>query len=141
VQPARDAAPAGANIVSALTLAAVLAAPSASGAAATPDYAYTYTPPPATGSPRILSVDLNSDSLHAGGPIDIRVKTTPDVIRVTSGNGRQKGALSRSAKGVFVGDSTLPRVGGLLTLSIKIHIEATTADGKTTSVDVPVRYK
>ena len=89
------------------------------------------------GPPRILRVELNSDTLRAGGPIDIRVTTTLDVTRVWSGNGRRKGELTASGRGVFVGDSILPHVGGLLSVKINIHIEAATADGKTTSSTFP----
>ena len=118
------------------------AAPAQTPAASAPAvvYAFTYTPAPATGTPRIISVELNSNTLHAGGPIDIRVKTTPDVTKVTSGNGRHKGDLTAMGGGLFTADSKLPHVGGLLNVAIKLHIEATTADGKSTSVDVPVRY-
>jgi hypothetical protein len=104
-------------------------------------YGYTFTPPSATGSPRIISVELNSDKLRAGGPIDIRVTTTPDVVRVVTGSGKRQGTLSRIRSGVFTSDSTLPHVGGLLSVGIKLHFEATTAGGKATSVDVPVHYR
>jgi hypothetical protein len=49
--------------------------------------------------------------------------------------------LSRLRSGVFASDTTLPHVGGLLTVHVKLHFEATTASGKTTTVDVPVRYR
>jgi hypothetical protein len=104
-------------------------------------YGYTFTPPSASGSPRIISVELNSDKLRAGGPIDIRVTTTPDVVRVVTGSGKRQGTLSRIRSGVFASESTLPHVGGLLSLGIKLHFEATTASGKATSVDVPVHYR
>jgi hypothetical protein len=120
-----------------------LATASRSGAdpAAAPVYGYTYTPPAATGSPRILKIELNSTHLHAGGQFDIRVTTTTDVTRVVTGNGKHQGTLTAAGNGVFTGDSTLPHVGGLLSVGIKIHVEASTADGKSTSADVPVHYK
>ncbi len=109
--------------------------------ASTPVYGYTYTPPAATGSPRILKIELNSTHLHADGQFDIRVTTTTDVTRVVTGNGKHQGTLTAAGNGVFTGDSTLPHVGGLLSVGIKIHVEASTADGKSTSADVPVHYK
>lgn len=37
------------------------------------NYGFTFTPPaPADGAPEILKIELNSDKLHAGGPIAIR---------------------------------------------------------------------
>jgi hypothetical protein len=131
--------PLGAIAAAAFSLAAMFGP--GSQAAAQTVYGYTFTPPPATGSPRILSVELNSDALHAGGPIDIRVTTTPDVVRVVTGSGKRQGTLSRLRSGVFASDATLPHVGGLLTVHVKLHFEATTASGKTTTVDVPVRYR
>jgi hypothetical protein len=121
-------------------LAAMLFRPAAPGSAQTV-YGYTFTPPTATGTPRIISVELNSDRLRAGGPIDIRVTTTPDVVRVVTGSGRRQGTLSRIRSGVFTSDSTLPHVGGLLSVGIKLHFVASTAAGKTISIDVPVHYR
>ncbi len=66
-------------------------------AAPTPVYGYTFTPAPQTGTPGILEVELNSNNLHGGGPIDIRVTTTPDVIKVTTGNGSKSGPLTQIA--------------------------------------------
>jgi hypothetical protein len=106
-----------------------------------PTYAYTFKPAAVQGSPRISKVELNSDHLQAGGPIAIRVTTTPDVIQVVTGNGSQSGALTRTGPGIFTSESTLPRVGGLATVRISIHFVATTASGQSTSVDVPVHYR
>ena len=105
-------------------------------------YGYTFTPPaPSAGTPRFLSIELNSDHLKAGGPIAIRVSTTPDVVKVTTGNGKHSGTLTQSAPGVFTSDSTLPHIGGFASVRIKLHFEATTADGTSISLDVPVSYR
>jgi hypothetical protein len=105
-------------------------------------YGYTFTPPdPSTGTPRFLSVELNSDHLKAGGPIAIRVSTTLDVMKVTTGNGKHSGTLTQSAPGVFTSESTLPHIGGFASVRIKLHFEATTADGTSISLDVPVSYR
>ncbi len=126
----------------ALSCARVLA-PAASAAQTTPPptYTYTFTPAAAEGSPRINKVELNSDHLQAGGPIAIRVTTTPDVIQVVTGSRRQSGALTKTGPGIFTSESTLPRVGGLATIRISLHFVATTASGQSTSVDVPVHYR
>jgi hypothetical protein len=94
-----------------------------------------------TGSPRIIKVELNSDHLRAGGPIAIRVTTTPDVIQVVTGHGSRSGALTKSGPGIFTSQSTLPRLGGLASVPISLHFVGTTASGQSTSVDVPVRYR
>ncbi|HMD01607.1 MAG TPA: hypothetical protein VKG44_01460 [Candidatus Baltobacteraceae bacterium] len=105
-------------------------------------YGYTWSPAaPATTSPAILKVELNSDHLQAGGPIAIRVSTTPDVVKVVTGNGPRSGALTSVAPGIFTSQATLPRVGGIASVKIKLHFVATTADGKSAAVDVPVSYR
>jgi hypothetical protein len=104
-------------------------------------YAYTFTPPAADGSPRINKVELNSDHLQAGGPIAIRVTTTPDVVQVVTGSRRRSGALTKTGPGIFTSESQLPRLGGLATVRISLHFVATTASGQSTSVDVPVHYR
>jgi hypothetical protein len=105
-------------------------------------YGFTFTPPaPANGPAEILKVELNSDDLNAGGPIAIRVTTVRNVVQVVTGNGRHQGSLTRVAPGVFTSQSTLPHIGGLLHVHIKLHFEATTPDGRTEDIDVPVTYK
>jgi hypothetical protein len=107
-----------------------------------PIYGFSFTPPPpVTGPSEILKIELNSDDLHAGGPIAIRVTTTPDVTQVMTGNGRHQGFLTRVSPGVFTSLSTLPHIGGLLHVHIKLHFQATTPDGRVEDVDVPVVYK
>jgi hypothetical protein len=105
-------------------------------------YGFTFTPPAPVGGPaEILKIELNSDDLSAGGPIAIRVTTAPDVTQVVTGNGRHHGTLTLVAPGVFTSQSTLPHIGGFLHVHIKLHFEATTSDGRTEDVDVPVTYK
>src|SRR5579871_5654709 len=98
-----------------------------------PAYGYTFTPEATTGTPRILKVELNSDALKAGGPIAIRVTTTTDVTQVTTGNGKRQGTLTKVSPGVFTSASTLPHVGGLISMHIKLHFVATAANGTTAS--------
>jgi hypothetical protein len=104
-------------------------------------YAYTFTPAAAQSSPKIGKVELNSDHLRAGGPIAIRVTTTPDVIQVVTGNGSRSGSLTKTGPGIFTSESMLPRVGGLATVRISLHFVATNASGQSISVDVPVHYR
>jgi hypothetical protein len=105
-------------------------------------YGYSFVPPaPATGAPEILKIELNSDDLRAGGPIAIRVTTAPDVTEVVTGNGRHHGSLTRASAGIFTSSSTLPHIGGLMHVHIKLHFTATTADGREAEADVPVVYK
>jgi hypothetical protein len=125
----------------ALGASLLLPAPALPAFADDATYGYVFLPPPTAGSPRIRKVELNSDELHAGGTIAIRVTTTPDVVAVVTGNGKHQGSLLRVGRGVFRGDSTLPHIGGFLPVRVKLHFEATTADGREAIADVPVTYK
>jgi hypothetical protein len=124
--------------------ATYVACPLAIAAAQTPrpTYDFVLIPPPTTGTPRILKVQLNSDHLSAHGPIAIRVSTTRDVVSVVTGRGHFSGTLTRVAPGVFTSESTLPRIRlPFGAAHFKIHFEATTASGKEASLDVPVTYR
>ncbi len=128
---------------SSYTLAALLLvlAPAVPAFAGDVTYGYVFLPPPTTGAPRIRKVELNSDELHSGGTIAIRVTTSPDVVAVVTGSGKHQGSLLRVGRGVFRGDSSLPRIGGFLRVRVKLHFQATTADGRQASVEVPVTYE
>jgi hypothetical protein len=125
----------------AAALLAVLMPLAAAANETAPVYTYTWVPPESVGSPRILKVELNSDRLRAGGPIAIRVTTSRNVVQVVTGKGDRQGSLTKEQPGVFESISTLPHLGGLLTVRIAIHVTATTAAGKSASVDVPVLYR
>jgi len=123
------------------TLAALMCPPQGARADQV-TYGYTFTPPePTPATPRIKKVELNSDELAAGGTIAIRVTTSADVVSVITGSGKHTGALAHSGRGVFIGESTLPHIGGFLRVHIKLRFEASTADGREAIVEVPVSYK
>ena len=127
-------------IAAALVLS--MTAPSVARADTTaPTYGYVYTPPATTVTPKIVKVELNSDHLQAGGPIDLRVTTSKDVVKVVVGHGKRAGTLTQSAPGVFTSEATLPHVGGLMAVGISLHIVATDASGTAATADVPVHYK
>jgi hypothetical protein len=109
----------------------------------TPNYKYRFTPAPnpaaASGSPEILEVDLNDKQLTPHGKIAMRVLTSPDVVKViTRSNGRE-GPLQQIGPGEFIANGSIPGIP-FIAHGWKINIEfvATTADGRTTSVKVPV---
>lgn len=110
---------------------------------ATPVYKYRVVPSPnpsaASDAPAILEVDLNDKQLTPHGKIAIRVLTTPNVVKViTRSNGRD-GVLEQSAPGEFIGNGSIPGIP-FIAHGWKVNIEfiATTADGRTTSLKVPV---
>ena len=94
------------------------------------------------GSPQILEVDLNSNVLKAQGDIDIRVLTSPDVVKVVSRSGGHSGEVHKVGDGEFVAAGKLPKlpffVGGV---SFNLEFIASTGDGRSTSVTVPVKLR
>jgi hypothetical protein len=107
------------------------------------DYGFKFVPPASGQStPRIRLIELNSDRLHAHGPIAIRVSTTLDVVSVRVGRKALSGTLRQTAPGVFMTEATLPKIGLLFGgAHVKIHFEAKTATGETAAADVPVSYQ
>jgi hypothetical protein len=111
----------------------------------TPDpYKYRFVPRqpdhPEAGVPQIFAVYLNDRKLHSSGPIMIKVVTSPDVVKVISRSNGREGAIPELAPGDFETSSKLPKIpfiaAGMTTL---LEFVASTAEGKTVSVKVPVK--
>ncbi len=106
-------------------------------------YGYRFVPRqpahPVEGVPQIFAVYLNDRKLHSGGPILIKVVTSPDVVKVISRSNGREGVLQAVAPGDFEASSKLPKIpfiaAGMTTL---LEFVASNADGKTVSVKVPV---
>ena len=108
-----------------------------------PPYGYRFVPRqpghvPA-GQPQIFAVYLNSNKLKSLGPIDIKVSTSPDVVKVmTVSNGRES-AIPMIGPGDFEATSKLPKLpfiaSGVTTI---LNFVAVGASGKRVSVPVPV---
>lgn len=128
------------------------AAPSAAAGATptpsptkTPNYTFRFVPkasPVPSGAPEILEVDLNSNVLKAKGDIDMRVLTSPNVVTVVSRSGGHAGGLAKVGDGEFVAAGKLPAlpffVGGV---SFNLQFVASTQDGRSTSVTIPVKLR
>lgn len=110
---------------------------------ATPVYKYRVKPSPnpsaASDGPAILEVDLNDKQLTPHGKIAIRVLTSPDVVKVVTRSNGREGPLQQTAPGEFIGNGSIPGIP-FIARGWKVNIEfvASTADGRTTSVKVPV---
>jgi hypothetical protein len=107
-------------------------------------YGYRFIPHlpknPQPGQPLIYAVYLNAGTLRSGGPIDIKVNTTEDVVKVVSRGGSRAGTLSQVASGDFEANSTLPQIPLIAQgATIDLQFTASNADGKTFTVVVPVK--
>jgi hypothetical protein len=87
-----------------------------------------------------VQVQINNERLRPHGFFAIRVLTSPDVTKVTTGSGKREGALPMIGPGEFAAQSTLPGAPDIVRLRIKLRVTATNAAGETTSVDVPVIF-
>jgi hypothetical protein len=118
--------------------------PAAVSETATPSpYHYRFVPrPPAhavPGQPQIYAVYLNEKKLRSLGPIDIRVETNPEVVKVVSRSNGRDGIVPLVSPGVFVANGRLPKIPFIAEgMSIDLDFIATSADGRKTTVTVPV---
>ncbi|HMD02385.1 MAG TPA: hypothetical protein VKG44_05410 [Candidatus Baltobacteraceae bacterium] len=94
---------------------------------------------PAADVPQILEVDLNDSHLQAHGHIQMRVLTSPDVVKVISRSNGHEGTLTQAAPGEFLGSGNVPGIP-FIAKGWKVNLEfiATNAEGKNVSVKVPV---
>ena len=93
--------------------------------------------------PAILEIDMLDSTLHAGGPYSVRVKTSLDVtsLTVTAMGGTY--GMQPAGPGLFATDGQIP--SGipffLLNRSFSITVNASTTDGRMTSVPLTLRLE
>jgi hypothetical protein len=122
------------------------ASPSPTPAASPVPYAYRFVPrqpdSPPPGTPQIFAVYLNDKKLRSLGPFDIKVATSPDVVKVVTGSGGQDGDLTMVAPGDFEATSKLPKVPFIAKgMIIYLQVIATGQSGTKTTVRVPVQLQ
>ena len=106
-----------------------------------PSYKYRFVPRGAlrAGEPKIYAVYLNDKKLRSLGPINIKVATTPDVVRVISRSNGREGIIPLVIPGDFEATSILPKIPFIAAgMTLEIEFIATTANGRTAIVRVPV---
>ena len=107
-------------------------------------YGYILTPPPATQSPgdgpHILQIALNDRTIHAGGPLLVRVLTSPNVVGVEARALGRFIAIPASGPGTFSLQYTLPSgiPFWLMNKNYDIVIAAATPDGRQITMTVPL---
>lgn len=93
--------------------------------------------------PTIFEIDMLDSTLHAGGPYSVRVKTSLDVtsLTVTAMGGTY--GMQAAGPGLFGSDGQIP--SGipffLLNRSFSITVNASTTDGRMTSVPLTLRLE
>jgi len=126
---------------------AATAAQSAQGQApaTAPQFAYIVAPPSdanaSAGTPRILEIALNAQTLVSPGPVLVRITTTPDVISVIARALGREITIQQASPGVFSGGETIPRVPAFMRRAYEVEIVAANAAGKTARATVPIALR
>jgi hypothetical protein len=145
--PGPTASPLPAPSASAMPAASASVPPPSGTPAATtaPEaYKYRFVPHqpshPDAGTPQIFAVYLNDQTLHSQGPIQIKVTTSPNVVKVVTENGSRQGVIPQIVPGDFETNSKLPKVPFIASgMTLFLKFDATTADGASVTVRVPVK--
>jgi hypothetical protein len=107
-------------------------------------YHFITTPPaPPAGQPAILEIDMLDQTLHAGAPYSVRVKTTADVTAINVSAMGETYGMQGAAPGLFASDGQVP--SGipffLLNRDYTVTVTALTADKRTTSVSLTLHLQ
>jgi hypothetical protein len=107
-------------------------------------YKYRFVPRqpdhPAAGVPQIFAVYLNDETLRSMGPIQIKVTTSNDAVKVVSEANGHQGVIPEIVPGDFEAISTLPKVPFIASgMTLYLQFVATGPTGAKTSVRVPVK--
>ena len=110
---------------------------------ASPYHYVVVPPPPAPGMPAILEIDMLEQTIHAGAPYSVRVRTSPDVTAINVSSMGQTYGMQAAAPGLFATDGQVP--SGipffLLNRSYGVTVTALTADRRSTTVTVDLRLE
>jgi hypothetical protein len=93
--------------------------------------------------PAILEIDMLDQTLHAGGPYSVRVKTSLDVATINVSAMGSTYGMQAAGPGLFASDGQVP--DGipffLLNRSYGITVTAQTADKRTTTFTLNLRLE
>jgi len=93
------------------------------------------------GSPRIIEIALNAQTLVSPGPVLVRITTTPDVVNVIARALGREINIQQASPGVFSGGEDIPRVPAFMRRNYEVEIVAANAEGKTARATVPVTLR
>jgi len=99
-------------------------------------------PSPDPTSPQILEIDLNDQVLYSTKTFAARVTTNDVVTKVAISSNGHSGQMTLVAPGRFDSIGNIPKLPAIIGgLSVNLVFTATTADGRSTSVKVPMKVK
>jgi hypothetical protein len=99
-------------------------------------------PSAAPGTPQIFAIDINDSTVYSTKVLAIRVTTSEDVEKVTISSNGRSGQMTRYAPGRFESMGNIPKLPPLMGgINVNLVFDATTVDGRSTSVKVPLRVK
>jgi len=106
-------------------------------------YTYVITPAPNTPAPgdgpQILEVALNDRTIHSGGPLLARIRTSPNVVGVEARALGRFIAIPQASPGIFALQYQMPGIPWfMLGRNYDVVIAAATADGRQTTLTVPM---
>jgi hypothetical protein len=111
-----------------------------------PPLKYHITPkqPPSPGpdSPQILEIDVYDQVIYSAKTFAARVTTNDVVTKVTISSNGHSGEMTPIAPGRFESMGNIPKLPSIIGgLNVNLVFTATTADGRSTSVKVPIKVK
>jgi hypothetical protein len=93
--------------------------------------------------PVILEIDMLDETIHAGAPYSVRVKTSLDVATISVSAMGSTYGMQAAGPGLFASDGQVPGAIPffLLNRSYGITVIAQTADKRTTTVTLNLRLE
>jgi hypothetical protein len=99
-------------------------------------------PSPDPTSPQILEIELYDQVVYSTKTFAARATTNDVVTKVTISSNGQSGQMTLVAPGRFESIGNIPKLPGIIGgLNVNLVFMATTADGRSTSVKVPMKVK
>jgi hypothetical protein len=122
-------------------------APTGVPATATPSpykYVVNATPNPnaSPGAPQILRIEVNDQTIHPGGPVAIRVTTTPDVKTMIATAEGHDITIPKAQDGLFAGMTTLPSfIPFWMLKTYQVTFTGISGDGRRAAMTIPVTLR
>jgi hypothetical protein len=87
----------------------------------------------------IVSITIDPTDLVSGGPVDVSVATTPDIVSVEALVGPRRITIPEVESGMYHGTATVPRFPRFIHGHFKVRFFGRTAGGETVGADTTVQ--